>query len=862
MPSVARATLANGLQVIAVRDPIAPVVTTVVTYRIGAEEDPPGQPGMAHAQEHMMFRGSPGLSADQLGEISAAMGGDSDAFTESSDTQYYFTVPAEDLPVALHVEATRMAAVDDADAAWASERGAIEQEVSRDRSDPRYVIAAAARSTLFAGTPDADDGLGTKASFDAMTAAQLKQFYDTWYGPDDAVLVAVGDLDPNATLALARKLFSPIPRRTHPVAAPAAPGAPQGAQLSLRGDQSHASVFLAYRMPGLGSPDYAAGQVLSDVLSDPRSDLHWFPRNWAEGIGFWSDTFPTGGIGYVDAEIPSGQDPKRMVAVLKNNIDLDVKDGLSRRAVDVAKRRAAVTLASERGSVEDYALAWARAVAVLGLSSPEDEVAAIQRVTVDDVDRVASAYLTSNTALVGTLLPAADTIVASRNLDVTGGESAGPVVAHGTPALPGWAQPVLDLHAPTSALAPVDSRLPNGMRLIVQPEPGSGSVIVRGSIAGYPSLEEPQGEEGVDEMLSLFFFEGAADVVDEDWGGELDATGADEFAGRSFGVTVLSTDFDEGMQLLADNEVHPAIERPFFTRIRDEIAGLTSDDLASPDAQAAIALADGLFPSGDPERRLPTKDTIGALTYEEVTGYYASAFRPDLATLVVVGDVTPSTARAAAMRYFGGWTVAGPRPSLALPPVRPNAPSTVVIPASGHVQDEVALEELVGAGRSDPDYYALQLGNHILAGGDEATWLYRDVRQDAGLAYSIDSDFHAAAGGRSTFGIQFGCDPANVSKAKEIALRDVRRLQTAPVDAGDLRQAKLLLLRGVALGEQSQELVADGLLARVSQGLALDEPLRAARRYVSLTAPQVQAAFAKWIRPDGFVEVVEGPPPM
>jgi zinc protease len=213
------------------------------------------------------------------------------------------------------------------------------------------------------------------------------------------------------------------------------------------------------------------------------------------------------------------------------------------------------------------------------------------------------------------------------------------------------------------------------------------------------------------------------------------------------------------------------------------------------------------------------------------------------------------------MKYFGQWEATGLKPPLTLPRVPLNAPASSVVPAEGHVQDDVALEEIVGVNRTDADYYALQVGNHVLAGGDEATWLYRDARQETGLVYSIDSTFNARSDGRSTFSVEFGCDPANVSKAKEIVLRDVRQLQNASLGPDDMRRAKLLLLRRVPLGEQSESLIARSLLARASAGLPLDEPLRAASRYLKITPAQVRAAFAKWIRPDGFVQVVEGPPP-
>ncbi|MCL5281084.1 MAG: insulinase family protein, partial [Planctomycetes bacterium] len=108
---VSRATLDNGLRVIVVRNTLAPVATTVMNYLVGSNEAPPGFPGTAHAQEHMMFRGSPGLTAGQLADITASMGGMFNADTQQTVTQYFFTVPADDLDVALRIELIRMRGV-------------------------------------------------------------------------------------------------------------------------------------------------------------------------------------------------------------------------------------------------------------------------------------------------------------------------------------------------------------------------------------------------------------------------------------------------------------------------------------------------------------------------------------------------------------------------------------------------------------------------------------------------------------------------------------------------------------------------------------------------------------------------------
>ena len=127
---VLRATLPNGLRVVIVRNTLAPVVATSVNYLVGSDEAPAGFPGTAHAEEHMMFRGSPGLTAEQLADIGSVIGGDFNANTREDLTQYLFTVPAEDLDVALHIEALRMRAALD-------QRERVEQGARRDRAGGR-----------------------------------------------------------------------------------------------------------------------------------------------------------------------------------------------------------------------------------------------------------------------------------------------------------------------------------------------------------------------------------------------------------------------------------------------------------------------------------------------------------------------------------------------------------------------------------------------------------------------------------------------------------------------------------------------------------------------------------------------------
>jgi len=313
--AVLRATLTNGLRVVIVPNRLAPVVTTVMNYLVGSTEAPAGFPGTAHAQEHMMFRGSPGLSADQLAAITAAMGGKFNADTQQTLTQYFFTVPADELDVALHLEAIRLRGVLDEERLWAQERGAIEQEVAQDLSNPEYVFYTRVLAALFRGTPYAWDALGTRPSFDRTTAAMLKAFHDAWYVPNNAMLVIAGDVEPQRALQDVRQLFGAIPSRPTPARRPVKlePVTPQA--LRLKTDRPAGLAVIAVRLPGYASPDYAALQVLADVLSSRRGALYGLvPAGRALAADFSLEFLPQAGIGLAEAAFPPGGDGDALLA--------------------------------------------------------------------------------------------------------------------------------------------------------------------------------------------------------------------------------------------------------------------------------------------------------------------------------------------------------------------------------------------------------------------------------------------------------------------------------------------------------------------------------------------------------------------
>jgi zinc protease len=211
-------------------------------------------------------------------------------------------------------------------------------------------------------------------------------------------------------------------------------------------------------------------------------------------------------------------------------------------------------------------------------------------------------------------------------------------------------------------------------------------------------------------------------------------------------------------------------------------------------------------------------------------------------------------------KNFGKWTASAAKPDVVLPAVPANKASAVNVPDPSRVQDEVELAQQLEMNRFSPDYYALQLGNHVLGGGFYATRLVRDLRQKAGIVYSVDDSLQAGET-RADYSIDYGCDPKNVSKARAMVEQELRDMQKNNVTPAELQQAKALLLRSLPLGEASEDSIASIFLGRARIGLPLDETANAARRYYEMTADDIRKAFAKYVDPANFVQVVRGPAP-
>jgi zinc protease len=271
---VIEATLDNGLRLLVQEDSRNPIVAVQILYRVGSRNERPGATGLAHFLEHLMFKGTPTRGRGEISRLIEQSGGRENAFTTKDMTGYYTNIAADRLDLILQIEADRMRNLLLDPAEIDSERKVVlEERRMRSEDDPDGAVYEAMSSLAFKASPYHWPTIGWMADIDRINAIELRAFYDTYYRPNNAVLIVVGDVKAGDVLARVRQYFGAIPRGAAPPAVTAVePPQIDERRLLLRKEGAQLPVVnIAWHVPNYTSPDAPALELLSQLLSEGRA---------------------------------------------------------------------------------------------------------------------------------------------------------------------------------------------------------------------------------------------------------------------------------------------------------------------------------------------------------------------------------------------------------------------------------------------------------------------------------------------------------------------------------------------------------------------------------------------------------------
>lgn len=850
--------LRNGLQVVVVEDHAAPVVECAIWYRFGSLDETPGKTGLAHALEHMMFRGTKNISAGGLDDITERLGAQMNGQTDYDYTQFYFVMPADKLDVALYVEADRMQHALLRQSDWDVERGAVLSELDDDASSPFFDLLARVRAAAYPGQPSGRVPIGIRSDVAHATAADIARYYHEWYAPNNATLVVAGDVDHATVFREAQQYFSAIPPRPIPHHHYVDPKPATGAVVEAAFPFPFEIVDLAYAVPGDTEPGEPAVSTLATLIGNQRSPFYQalVESNIALAIDAESDTQLKGGLLNVFIVLNPGHTGEEARSVFQATMHDVLETGFSPGLVKQAR---AVTIAQRLFSEDSLAGFGDLAGYTYGLVGERirDEDARLAALTPQSLLDAARRYVRTPN-VIGYLRPNASppkgtsqkTSTAISD-DFSSRVPSGPIVE---PAF--IRAEVRKTTTARSTLDPTAFTLPNGLRIIVQEKRDRPTFTLLGRIASSPAFEPP-GEEGIVRLASDVADYGSLTYHFDQRRQAIDDMGAEINFGQDFSARGLAQDFDKIVAIVADGEEHPAFPDPWFSRDRGQIANSLLAERHISGQAIDHLYEEHLLAPDDPALRQPDAASVSSITRDDLLAYVARYWRPDLTTIAVVGDVTPQQVRSAFEKAFGTWQDSGPKPDVrqeALPPAR--AADAYIGTAASQVFVRLGQPAVA---RTSPDYDAFLILNQIFgASGAFESRLWQELRQKRGLVYSASSTMEADRY-RGNFQIELEAAPQHVQEAVQLVRSELRRLQEQPVSQTELQEAKLRLVGDALLAEASANGQARQLLDIARYDLPLSYYRDRNEQLAGITAADVQHVAREYLEPDRLIQIYAGP---
>lgn len=412
-------SLDNGLKVIVREDHRAPVVVSQLWYKVGSSYETPGQTGLSHALEHMMFKGSRKLGPGEASRILRELGAEENAFTSDDYTAYYQVLARDRLNVALELEADRLASLKLPPEEFKREIEVIKEE-RRLRTDDNPSSKAFERFKAMAypasgyHTPT----IGWMADLDRMTVEELRAWYEAWYVPNNATLVVVGDVSASEVKALAERYFGAIPRRTVPPAKiPRELATPGERRMVLHVKTQLPSLIMGFNVPGLATaeePRQVHALRLISALLDGGYSARLPTRlergeELVSGASAWYNAYPRGDSLFILSATPNvqtGKTLKQAEAGLWHELEDLQRNPPS--AEELARVRAQVIagLVYERDSITSQATAIGQLETVgLPWTLMDKELAELEAVTPADIQNAAKTFFTRDRLSVAHVLP-------------------------------------------------------------------------------------------------------------------------------------------------------------------------------------------------------------------------------------------------------------------------------------------------------------------------------------------------------------------------------------------------------------------------------------------------------------------------
>ena len=734
--------LSNGLQVILHEDHSTPMVSVNVWYHVGSKNEKRGRTGFAHLFEHLMFEGSENVGSGMFDKWLEAAGGDNNGSTTEDRTNYWENIPSNALELALFLESDRMAnllAGLDQEMLDA-QRDVVKNERRQGVDNQPYgrVHEIELEAMFPYNHPYSWPVIGSMEDLSAASLEDVEEFFRKYYAPNNASLSIAGDINPEETRRLVEKYFSDIP-----------PGPPidrfeewmprlgDVRKIDMKDKVSLARVYISWPTPALFKPGDAELDLLASILADGKNSRLYkslvYDKQIAQDVDAYQLSMEIAGTFNIVATAKPGVS----LAELKKEIDTELK-----KLTDQPPSKEEF-----RTAVNNWEAGFTRRLQSIGgfggkanllneyntfTGSPgylNEDMNRYLSATPESVQKVVKEYLMPGNRVIINVTPEGDL---KADLSITPDRTKKPL----TGPVPGLTLPSWD-----------ERTLSNGLKVIVSQQ-HELPLIQFNLLINSGWTADPAGKPGVSSLTSDLLDEGTSNRTTLEISEDLKSIGTNLSTRSTFDRSTVSMNtlkkyLDKSLDIFSDIVMSASFPEDELDRKKLQYSSRILQEKSQPFTVALKSFFKALYgkghPYAEPYTGTGTEESINSIVRDDLVNYYKTYFRPNNATLVVVGDVTSDEIIPVIEETFSGWERKAV-PDINVPDGRKiDKPCVYLINKSGAAQSVIVAGHY-GLDRNSPDYYAAEVMNTIL-GGKFTSRLNMNLREDKGYTYGARSTF-------------------------------------------------------------------------------------------------------------------------
>jgi zinc protease len=873
-----KVTLPNGLEVLLSQKSGLPMVAVNLWYHVGPAYEAPGRTGFAHLFEHMMFQSSLHVPEDSHFKLLEAAGAsDVNGTTDFDRTNYFETVPSNQLELALWLESDRMGYLLEkvTQASLSNQQDVVRNERRQSVENQPYGLADEALVQMIypKGHPYYGMIIGSHEDIQAAKLDDVKSFFKQYYAPNNASLAIVGDFDPAQAKALVTKYFGTLKRGPAvPAITATTPEITSERRQVVPVRVQLPRLAIAWITPAIFKPGDADADIAAQILGGGRSSRLYkklvYEKQLAQNVTVQQQSLILGSAFQIEAIARPGHTAEE----LEKAIDEEL-------AAFRATAPTAAEIERARNTIETNIIGGLERLGGFGgiadrlnsynhyLREPGYLAQDIQRyraVTPASVLAFAKAELAPNARAVVHAVPgppsapAAPQAPAASAAPGGGGQAAGESINADEP----WrnTQPKPGASKPLQLATPTTATLPNGLTLILS-EKHEVPIVAANLVFRGGSDSNPADKPGLANFAAAMLDEGTSTRNALAIADQLAQLGASLGTGSSMdSMTVsarsLAKNFPATLELLADVSLRPSFPADEIDRQRAQRLGQLVQQRDNPAALVGTIAMQAVYGAQHPYgfAEIGTEASVKAITRADMLAFWKVQFVPNNAALIVAGDITMPELRALAEKAFGAWERgATARPQLGAPVT--TAARVVIVDKPGSPQTQLRVAG-VGAERSSPDFRPLQVMNQVL-GGSFSSRINMNLREANGYTYGAQSQFtfRRAPG---PFQVAAGIRTDVTAPAVAEVFKEVLRMAQQPMTADELQRAKDSMSYSLPGAFESSANAVNNFSNVFVYDLGLDYYTRYAAQVNAVTVEQATAAARKYLDSEKMVVIAVG----